>query len=388
MKYDIILFENFHAAFHHKYDVHLIARMLKSQGMKVAILNIYGEDNPEDYPDIDLLDLPFSSNIPDDKAWLEYKGNIVKRLYYVLRFLKQQRSYMRKVRVFVQDRADSFYIGSYHLVMPSEFFLIKKPCYYWGLRSYRMTGFWRTFKSNPFLAFRMISLKRQFLKNNFQSLFVSNEIIKKEFIRLGVPEDRLVIREERCIEEVNSFKPECKDKEFSLLVIGGLRRQKHIETTIRAFKKASLNAGVLKLVGRNNDVEYESVIEKEIADCPNIERINERLQYEDFNNFITRAHFMLFADEKGKSSITNGTMMESIINFTPFIAPDYEPYTYYVEKYGVGLTYTPGNLDSYSSTIVKAQKLGYEHFINNIISFQKNIEFKNVATRLYKMIKN
>ena len=206
MKYDIILFENFHAAFHHKYDVHLIARMLKSQGMKVAILNIYGEDKPDDYPGIDLLDLPFHDSIPDDKAWLDCKGNVVKRLYYVICFLKQQSRYMRRVRAFVQDKADLFYLGSYHLTMPSEFLSLKKRCYYWGLRSYRMTGFWQTFKSNPFLAFRMADLREKFLKNNYQCLFVSNEIIKKEFIKIGVPENRLVIREERCIEERKEFK--------------------------------------------------------------------------------------------------------------------------------------------------------------------------------------
>lgn len=388
MKYDIILFENFHAAFHHKYDVHLIARMLKSQGMKVAILNIYGEDKPDDYPGIDLLDLPFYDSIPDDKAWLDCKGNVVKRLYYVICFLKQQSRYMRKVRAFVQDKADLFYLGSYHLTMPSEFLGIKKRCYYWGLRSYRMTGFWQTFKGNPFLAFRMVSLRKRFLKNDYQCLFVSNEIIKKEFIKLGVPESRLVIREERCIEEKKEFNEGNKDKEFSLLVIGGLRRQKHIETTIRAFKKASMVGSVLRLVGENRDAEYEELIEKEIAGSPSIERINKRMQYEEFNGYMTRAHFILFADEKGQSSITNGTMMEAIISYTPFIAPDYEPYTYYVDNYGIGLTYKPGDVESYSEALKKARELGYVSFIENIIAFQKAIEFETVASLLFDSLKH
>lgn len=384
--YDIILFENFHSAFHHKFDVHLIARLLKSKGMKVAILNIYDEDKPEDYPGIDLLDLPFHARIPDDKAWLDCKGNVVKRLYYVMRFLKQQHRYMREVRAFIQDKADSFYIGSYHLVMPSIFFSLNKPCYYWGLRSYRMSGFWQTFKTNPFLAFRMVVMKRKFLKNVFQCLFVSNEIIKNEFIRLGVPEYRLIIREERCIEDITSFNPESKNKEFSLLVIGGLRRQKHVETTIIAFKKATLEESVLRLVGENHDADYERIIKDEMVGCNNIERINERLQYEDFNNYIKNAHFVLFADEKQKSSVTNGTMMESIINYTPFIAPNQEPYTYYVEKYGIGITYTPENIDSYSEAIEKAQKLGYGYFIKNIIEFQKTIAFDRVSDELYKSL--
>lgn len=387
MKYDIILFENFHAAFHHKFDVHLIARMLKSQGMKVAILNIYREDNPEDYFEIDLLDLPFHDSIPDEKAWLDCnKGNVVKRLYYVIRFLSQQKRYMRKVRSFIQDKADTFYVGSYHLTMPSEFFSLKKRCYYWGLRSYRMTGFWQKFKSNPFLAFRMVNLRKKFLKNDCQCLFVSNEIIKKEFIRIGVPENRLVVREERCIEERKEYKKGSKDEEFSLLVIGGLRRQKHIETTIRAFEQATLEGSVLRIVGENRDVDYEKVIDDEIAGNPSIERINKRLQYEEFNEYMARAHFTLFADEKGLSSITNGTMMESLINFTPIIAPDYEPYTYYVNKYRIGLTYRPSDVKSYSETLSKAQMLGSDSFIENIIAFQNTIQFQTVANQLFNSI--
>lgn len=381
-RYDIIMFENFHSAFHHKYDLYLIARLLKSRRLNVAILNVYGEDKTEDYPEIDLLELPFYDNIPNDKAWLESKS-IFKRLYYVIRFLFQQHRYMRKVRNFVEDKANAFYLGSYHLVMPSEFLGLKKTCYYWGLRSYRMSGFWGSFMSNPFLAIRMNILKRKFLENDYQCLFVSNEIIKKEFIKLGIPENRLVIREERCIEEKRNFNPEGKDKDFSLLVIGGLRKQKHIELTISAFKKAGVEDSVLKIVGENKDEVYEKRIIDEIDSNKQIERINSLLQYEVFNRYITSAHFTLFADEKQKSSVTNGTMMESIINFTPIIAPAHEPYSYYIEKYGLGLTYTSGDVVSYAESIKKAKDLGYNYFIDNIIKYQKTIEFDNVATQLY-----
>lgn len=386
MRYNIILFENFHAAFHHKYDVHLIARLLKSKGMKVAILNIYGEDKPENYPEIDLLNLPFTDPIPDDRAWMECKESVFKRLFYVIRFLTQQHRYMEKVRAFVEDKADSFYLGSYHLVMPSEFLSLQKPCYYWGLRSYRMTGFWRTFRNNPFLAFRMVNLKNCFLRNEFQKLFVSNEIIKREFIGIGVPEERLVIREERCIEKIETFDPECKDKKFSLLVIGGLRRQKHVETTIQAFKKAAIDDGVLRLVGENHDESYEKIIADEIEGYNNIERVNKRLQYDEFNDYMKKAHFTVFADEMQMSSVTNGTMMESIINFTPIIAPNHEPYIYYVNKYSLGLTYKSGDVDSYTEVIKQACQMGFDYFVDKIKDFQKTIEFDNVAKRLSESI--
>lgn len=383
----MLLFENFHAAYHHKFDVYLIARLLKSKGMKVAILDVYGEDKSEDYPEIEILKLPFKARVPDDKSWMDNRVNVFKRLYNVVSFLSQQHQYMKEVCLFAQDKADSFYLGSYHLLMPSVFFHLNKTCYYWGLRSYRMTGFWQTFKSNPFLAFRMVRLKHDFLRNDFQKLFVSNEIIKKEFLEIGIPENRLVIREERCIEGEKTFNPENKDKEFSLLVIGGLRRQKHIEATVRAFKKASLDEGVLRIVGENHDDDYEKIIIDEINSSQQILRINKRLQYDEFNKYMGGAHFTVFADEKQKSSVTNGTMMESIINFTPIIAPDHEPYTFYIEKYGLGLKYKYGDEDSYAEAIKKAQQLGYGYFLDNIKQFQKIISFDTIANQLYSSLK-
>ena len=386
--YDFILFENFHSAFHHKIDVYLIARLLKSKGLKVAILNIYGEDKQDDYSEIELLDLPFSDNIPNDKSWVESKDNNIKRLFYVIRFLNQQARYMKKVYDFIQDKAVRFYVGSYHLVMPAVFMKLNKPCYYWGLRSYRMTGFGRLFKKNPFLAFRMIYLKKRFIKNEYQSLFVSNNIIKTEFVALGVPEKRLVLREERCIEKKEEYNHEVKDKQFSLLVIGGLRRQKHVETTIEAFKNAKLSEGVLRLVGENKDIDYERVILDRLAESSNIERINGKLDYMAFNEYLRRAHFTLFADEKGASSVTNGTMMESVINYTPIIAPDYDPYSFYVKKYGLGLLYKPGDIKSYSEAIKKAYKIGYGSFVEKIKEFHKTIEFDVVANQLFDGIMN
>lgn len=43
MNYDFIVFESYHLATHHIYDMILIARMLKSQGKTVAIFDIYHE---------------------------------------------------------------------------------------------------------------------------------------------------------------------------------------------------------------------------------------------------------------------------------------------------------------------------------------------------------
>lgn len=380
--YDMVLFENFHSAYRHKFDVYLIARLLKSKGLNVAIVNIYNEDKQEDYPNIPLIQLPGLRKIPNDNLWL-MNSSLIKRVFGAILFLIQQHFYYKRIVGYIEPLAESFYCGSYHLMMPACFFSSKKKCYYWGLRSHRMAELGKAFKDSPILAVRLWYLKKRFLSNNTQNLFVSNEIIKYEFLKLGVPEKRLIIRDERCIESPISSIQENRDITTSFLVIGGLRRQKNILFTVEAFIKASIPNSLLYLIGENKDEEYENEISKAISDSQNIVRVNKRLGYPDFNNYFSKAHFTLFADEQGKSTITNGTMMESLMCFTPIIAPDYNPYSFYVDKHKIGILYHHGDIDSYASALVEAHKVGRLHYENKIKDFLESITFDKVADRLF-----
>lgn len=386
--YDIILFENFHSAYRHRFDVRLIAQLLKSKGMDVAILNVYGEEKVEEVSPIPLIEYNAKYPIPDDNSWINSKKNPVLRLFYAIRFLWQQHLYYKDVVGFVSDKAKSLYCGSYHLLMPAAFFKLNMPCFYWGLRSSRMTGFYYHFKKNPFLALRMLYLKHLFFRNKQQCLFVSNDIIKGEFVNLGIDEDRLIIRDERCIDDcVEENEKRKKDPFFSLLIIGGLRKQKRVPLSIRAFKLAAIEGSKLKIVGENKDTDYEECLQEEIGGDESILRLNSRLDYEDFNKYLSQAHFTLFADEKGPSSVTNGTMMESLINYTPIIAPDYPPYSYYVNQYKLGLLYNPDSIGSYSEVIREAKRLGASSFADNISTFLETIRFNAVANKLYEKVK-
>ncbi len=73
---------------------------------------------------------------------------------------------------------------------------------------------------------------------------------------------------------------------------------------------------------------------------------------------LEKCHFLLLCDKKQPSSVTNGTLMEAFINLRPVIAPNYDPYKYYVEKYGLGILYNPEETDSLVDAINKAIKRG------------------------------
>mgnify|MGYP003288291410 CR=1 FL=1 len=376
--YDFILFENFHQAQNHKIDLVLIARMLQSQGQKVAILNIYGEDNSKEIDGIEIINLPFKATPPQ-----YHKIKLIGKI----EFLIWQRRYFKKVIKYIAPLAKNFYFGSYHVQMPTELFKIKKPCFYWGLRSSRMTNFARMFKKQDFInVLHAIKQRNLFIKNPKQCLFVSNEIIEKEFENLGINANRLVIREERCIEQNTRCNADKCSPRPLFLVIGQLRKQKNLPITIEAFKLANIPDAKLCLIGRSQD-KYEKEITATINNDDRIERNNSFLEYDDFLNYYTNAHFVLFADEQGDSCITNGTFTEALIQHRPVVAPDYNPYSYYINKYGLGILYKPKDIDSYANAMKQAVEFGVEYFQENIEKFLKGITFERVANKLVEDIK-
>lgn len=384
-KFDFILFENYHIAVNHKYDVVLIARLLQHAGMKVGIVDIYHEDNINEISGIPVIHLKCVDKIPND-YWMLHPKNKLHSLLCLIRFLYQQHFYMRKVKQEIENLADYFYCGSYHTAMPFIFFYSKKECYYWGLRSSRMTDFWSHFKQNPLLAFRMLMLRSAFKRNPSQKLFVSNAIIKTEFEKLGIPNNRMVIREERCLESSDGPHYEALEKQCTFLAIGKLRPDKRVEMTIEAFQQISKKSDVkLFLIGAAHP-KYEQMLQSMYISDNAILRDNSYLDYCKFNDYIRRSHFVVFADKQQLSSVTNGTMLEALINYRPIIAPNYDPYKFYVNKYGIGLLYDPMEAGDLERVLVRAVQLGCSFFYENIDRYVKSISFDRVSSDLYNAI--
>ena len=326
------------------------------------------------------------ASVPDD-SWMLRKHSVFETIIKSSLFRRQQHSYMQEVKSFIIDKANNFYCGSYHNGMSTVLFDIPKPCYWWGLRSERFRFSIRKMIPSPLFGLHVLEERKRFINNPCQRLLVSNQIIMDEHERLGVPRNRMIIREERVVEKTMDSNLNMLDQNVSFLVIGQLRKEKHIPTTIAAFKKANINEAMLKLIGRSQG-EYEEEIFKAIDEDNRIFRLNAFLEYDDFNKHFPSSHFVLFADEEGASCITNGTMTEALINHRPIICPNYNPYKYYIEKYGFGLLYEAGNEDSYASALVKASKLGVQFFQSAIEKYLHTIQFDVVATKFAREIKN
>lgn len=382
--YDFLLFENYHLAQHHRMDVLIIAKMLKSQGLNVAIFDIYHEDDGDDVEGMPVLHWTSKASIPDD-SWMLRKHSVFETLIKSTVFQRQLHCYMKEVKSFIKDKAKNFYCGSYHNGMSTVLFDIHKPCYWWGLRSERFRFSIRKMFPSPLFGLHLLEERRRFINNPYQRLFVSNQIIMDEHERLGVPRNRMIIREERVVEKNSEACLQTLDKSLSFLVIGQLRKSKHVPFTIEAFRLANMDGATLKLIGRAQD-EYEKEIQSAISNDKRIIRQNAFLEYGDFNKHFSESHFVLFADEQGPSCITNGTMTEALINHRPIICPNYNPYKYYIEKYNIGLMYEAGSVESYAATMKKAKNIGVEYFQRSIDQFLKTLSFDVVAKKLVEDI--
>ena len=98
---DFLLFENYRLAQHHKLDVVIIAKMLKSQGLNVAIFDIYHEDKDSDIEGIPVLHWTSKASVPDD-SWMLRKHSVFGTIIKSSLFRRQLHRYMQEVKSFIQ----------------------------------------------------------------------------------------------------------------------------------------------------------------------------------------------------------------------------------------------------------------------------------------------
>lgn len=72
---DFLLFENYHLASHHIYDLVLIARMMQSQGLHVAIFDVFHEISEDEKDGIPVIHWQSEHAVPDD-SWMLRKHSV------------------------------------------------------------------------------------------------------------------------------------------------------------------------------------------------------------------------------------------------------------------------------------------------------------------------
>jgi len=386
MIYDFIIFENSYTAINHYKDLSIIARLLKQSGYTVAIADVFGEaDNcmVEDVPHIKI-----KTSKPLLKPRSKKESLVLRPIRTLILQYKIER-YLTKVINELAGQYQNLYAGSYHLHMPYKW-LLQVPSdssvFFWGLRSHRLTQY----KRNPLgrKSLKSYLLYKYVKQNDKVKFFVSDEIIRDEFVGLGIDQSRLVIRPERMLDVVTKSTKTSDSGKLRLLTIGSLRKDKRIELALQAIKE--LNDGTIEyIIAGKSEEGYEDEIKRIMADLlpSNVRRLNYRIPEEEYISLIDECDYLLLCDKKQDSSVTNGTMNEALLKGKAIIAPNYNPYKYYIEKYKIGIMFDPSDLHSLEKAILKAQQLGPSHFEDNILKYQETLLFDKVVNEFSNELK-
>lgn len=376
--YDFVLFENTSAVNHQK-DVELIAKLMQAGGLNVAIAEVYNER--EYCKDTTIPHIRFKRVFEDRFLLVEDEPNTALRIMKNQLILHRYEKYLEYVVTELKGKTRNIYAGSHSNVY--SFSWIRKVApnikiYFWGLRSYRLYEH----KIAPFSlgGYNSFFNRKYFYKFSNVCFFVSDEMIRQEFINCGISSERLVIRRERTTKELHAPKTDGQDGAFKLLSIGTIRPEKQIEIVINALRKMDSSAIVYTIAGKTDERSgYEKVIEQASAGMPNVVRKNYRLSEEEFSQLMDDCDFLILCDKKQATNVTNGTMNEALLNGRPIIAPDYDPYRYVINKYDVGLLFNPTDESSLVNVIKKAAQSKASAYLEQLISYQKSLLFENVA---------
>lgn len=376
--YDFILFETFYG--NHYKDMLMIAELLKDSGYNVAIAGLYHESVVKQDGRFPLLTVKAKCRAKLTSS--RSKISIVRVLCNIWnRF--QVDLYLCKVIKELIPQSNNFYAGTMYLGLPL-FWLWRLPnnkkIFFWGLRSYFLTLHKTNLKSVEGCSSWV--LDRFFRKRPNICLFVSETIIKKEFEQLGFSSDRLILRPERTIKEISINKPNRNDNKTQILVIGSLRYQKRIDLILDVFEKIEDEYLELVIGGKaKTDNGFDVWLNERANNVKGVRRVDVRYTDEEFGQQINECDYLLLCDMKQASCVSNGTMNDALLRGKPIIAPDYNPYKYYVEKYNVGILYDLGKPESIENALLKARDTKASTFEDGIISYQKDLLYSKVQKR-------
>ena len=373
--FDFVLFENFYLAKNHYKDVCIIAEMLKRSGYTVAIADVFNEADQCHVPDVPHIIVDNKCVVPLEEYRSSFKlwQNLV-NYYRRFRIAK----YLKRVMLQLKGQYRHLYAGSYYTRM-STAWLKEIPSsssvFFWGLRSSRLIEHLHNHSLKNKIYSRRLRKYVDMHKN--VKFFVSDELIREEFMGLGIPPIRLVHRPERLIEKL----PERRishSSNLKLLSIGSIRENKRIEIILDALKDINDEMIYYTIAGKSSD-EYNVLILDHMKGIKYVKRLNYRISDQEYEDLFMQCDFLVLCDKKQSSNVTNGTMNEALLKGIPIIAPNYPPYDYFVNQYQVGILFDPEDVNSLKDAILKAKHLGRMNFYEDILKYDEMFLFDSVV---------
>ena len=387
MKYDFILFENAYHLENHYLDLELLAILLQRAGYNVAIANVFKEEKlckNAKIPHINLKYKPYKYF----RELSTYRNSISNLRYSFLRLLCNL--YLIYSVFILSKKTKRIYLGSLTIDTPILWMILlpfRCDFYIWGLRSYVI----QKWKEKILSRYGLYSLLLYCIIKFYTrvKIIVSNSIISGEFKEIiNNPNSRILVRPERWVFDDYLLPHRYREKEkLTFLTIGTLRRTKHVELVLDAFRKCKYTNYEYIIAGRcKDDNGYNEMIEEKAKGLIQVKRLNRFIPDEEYNSLLKSVDFVILCDEKEKSCGTNGTMMEALLQGIPIIAPKHEPFISEIQKNGVGLLYDMYDIPTLTDCIEELCYRRNINFYDNIKSYIERYKENNIVNHIKQQI--
>jgi glycosyltransferase involved in cell wall biosynthesis len=215
--------------------------------------------------------------------------------------------------------------------------------------------------------------------NNARLLFTTNEpsIPTPELARffpLWLPNRSF----KKDVHDGHRYQRSISSSEFTFLTIGTISNFKNHLFAIDAFEKYKLPFKYL-IAGAPIDEVGESV-KRRLLNTKNkmMTGIFKNLDDEEYDTLTERTEFMLLPYDFKRGAISSQVMHDAFAKSIPIVAPDVEPFKYYIKRYGVGLIYKEGDPESFVETLYKAAKMHRSDFEKRFELLHDDLSFTKV----------
>ncbi len=162
---------------------------------------------------------------------------------------------------------------------------------------------------------------------------------------------------------------------FDFLTIGTISRSKSHTLALNAYKENGLDYRYL-VAGLPRDSVGRSV-EALVHELENDESLHVRGEFgyiteERYSELMLQTRYALLPYDFARGNISSQVMHDCFQRNIPIVAPNIEPFAWYVEKYGIGFLYKEGDAVSLADTLKRAMETDPGYFAEGFARLQQD----------------
>ncbi len=179
--------------------------------------------------------------------------------------------------------------------------------------------------------------------------------------------------------DLREFTPIKTVSKRKFMTIGVVSDAKNHTFALDAFEKFRLPFSYL-IAGMPTDAVGEKVKER-VLHFPNanVTGMFKNIPADEYESLIRESDYLILPyDFKMEARGASQVLYDAFRNHTPIVAPDFEPFRNYVERYGIGVLYKEGDADSFKHVLEKAANVSKDHFSDNFRHLYADFSFDKI----------